>query len=76
VSLTGRILTKEVRLGRSPRAGRDPRKGRRLELLCTLRRAREELGRWPSFGEWEFASREHVSRAPIRGSSAAGAGTA
>jgi hypothetical protein len=40
----------------------DARKGRRLELLCALRRAREELGRWPSAGEWEFATREHVSR--------------
>ena len=36
--------------------------GRRLELLCALRRAREEMGRWPSAGEWEFATREHVSR--------------
>jgi Homing endonuclease associated repeat len=41
---------------------RDTRKGRRLELLCALRRAWEELGRWPSAGEWEFATREHVSR--------------
>ncbi len=41
---------------------RDTRKARRLELLCTLRRASEELGRWPTAGEWEFATREHVSR--------------
>jgi hypothetical protein len=27
-----------------------------------LRRAREEMGRWPSAGEREFATREHVSR--------------
>src|SRR2546423_10392026 len=33
--------------------GRYPRKTKayRLELLCTLRRAREELGRWPTAGE-------------------------
>src|SRR5437588_5034235 len=41
---------------------RDTRKVRRLELLCALRRAREELGRWPTAGEWEFATNEHVSR--------------
>jgi hypothetical protein len=41
---------------------RETGKVRRLELLCTLRRAREELRRWPSAGEWEFATREHVSR--------------
>jgi hypothetical protein len=45
-------------------------KVRRLELLCTLRRAREALGRWPSAGEWEFATPEaRLSaqlRAPIR----------
>src|SRR5438128_7610569 len=41
---------------------RETRKVRRVELLCVLRRAREELGRWPSAGEWEFATREHVSR--------------
>jgi Homing endonuclease associated repeat len=40
----------------------DTRKARRLELLSTLRRAREELGRWPTAGEWEFPTREHVSR--------------
>jgi hypothetical protein len=38
------------------------RKAYRLELLCTLRRAREELGRWPTAGEWEFATNWHVSR--------------
>ncbi len=41
---------------------RDTRKGHRLELLCALRRARAELGRWPTAGEWEFATHEHVSR--------------
>jgi hypothetical protein len=40
----------------------DARKACRLELLCALRRARVELGRWPTAGEWEFANREHVSR--------------
>src|SRR5438270_4606331 len=40
----------------------DARKANRLELLCTLRRAREELGRWPTAGEWEFATNWHVSR--------------
>jgi Homing endonuclease associated repeat len=40
----------------------DTRKARRLELLCALRRACEELGRWPTADEWEFASYEHVSR--------------
>jgi Homing endonuclease associated repeat len=35
---------------------------RRLELLCALRRAREELGRWPTAREWEFATIERVSR--------------
>src|SRR5438128_10194843 len=39
---------------------RATRKPHRLELLCTLRRAREELGRWPSAGEWEFATNWHV----------------
>jgi hypothetical protein len=29
----------------------DARKARRLELLCTLRRGREELGRWPTAAE-------------------------
>jgi Homing endonuclease associated repeat len=50
--------------GRNGRLGpkRDIRKGRRLELLCALRRAREELGRWPTAGEWEFATSEHFSR--------------
>jgi hypothetical protein len=40
----------------------DSRKARRLELLCALRRAREEQGRWPTAGEWEFATSEHASR--------------
>ena len=40
----------------------DAWKAYRLELLCTLRRAREELGRWPTAGEWEFATSEHASR--------------
>jgi hypothetical protein len=30
---------------------RDTRKAYRLELLCALRRAREELGRWPTAGK-------------------------
>src|SRR2546423_5615231 len=41
---------------------RATRQAYRLELLCTLRRTREELGRWPSAGEWEFATDWHVSR--------------
>ncbi|MDQ6898066.1 MAG: hypothetical protein M3072_00895 [Candidatus Dormibacteraeota bacterium] len=40
----------------------EPRRQRRLELLLTLRRAREELGRWPTAGEWEFATETHASR--------------
>jgi hypothetical protein len=40
----------------------DARKARRLELLCTLIRAREKLGRWPTAGEWEFATSSHFSR--------------
>jgi transcriptional regulator with XRE-family HTH domain len=35
---------------------------RRPSLLCTLRRTREELGRWPNAGEWELATNWHVSR--------------
>src|SRR2546428_441303 len=35
---------------------RDTRRAYRLELLCTLRRAREELGRWPAAWEWESAA--------------------
>jgi hypothetical protein len=38
------------------------RRQRRLELLLTLRRAREELGRWPTGGEREASTGEHVSR--------------
>ena len=38
------------------------RKAYRLELLCTLRLARDELGRWPTAGEWEAATSWHVSR--------------
>jgi Homing endonuclease associated repeat len=38
------------------------RKAYRLELLCTLRLALEELGRWPTAREWEFATNWHVSR--------------
>jgi hypothetical protein len=41
---------------------RETRKARRLELLCVLRRAREELGRWPAAREWEYATSDHVSR--------------
>jgi hypothetical protein len=40
----------------------DARKAHRLELLCTLGRAREELGRWPTAGEWELATSGHASR--------------
>jgi Homing endonuclease associated repeat len=40
----------------------DTRKARRLELLCALRRAHEELGRWPTASEWEFATSSHASR--------------
>jgi Homing endonuclease associated repeat len=39
----------------------ETRRGR-LELLCVLRRAREELGRWPTASEWERATSWHVSR--------------
>jgi hypothetical protein len=45
---------------RSPKL--ETRRQRRLELLLTLRKAREELGRWPTAGEWEAATSEHVSR--------------
>jgi Homing endonuclease associated repeat len=45
---------------RSPKL--ETRRQRRLELLLTLRRAREELGRWPSGVAWEFATSWHVSR--------------
>ncbi len=38
------------------------RKARRLELLMTLRRAREELGRWPTAGEREASTSWHVCR--------------
>jgi hypothetical protein len=38
------------------------RKAYRLELLCTLRLAREELGRWPTAAEWEAETSWHVSR--------------
>jgi hypothetical protein len=31
----------------------------RLKLLLTLRQAREELGRWPTAAEWEFATTPH-----------------
>jgi hypothetical protein len=41
---------------------RDTRKARRLELLCTLRRAREEQARWPTAGECEASTSEHASR--------------
>jgi hypothetical protein len=41
---------------------RDTRKGRRLELLCMQRRARDELGRWPTADEWELATSAHASR--------------
>ncbi|MBJ7598180.1 hypothetical protein [Candidatus Nephthysia bennettiae] len=40
----------------------DTRKAYRLELLCTLRRAREDLGRWPTASEWDAATSGHVSR--------------
>src|SRR5207245_5734302 len=45
---------------RSPKL--ETRRQRRLELLLTLRKAREELGRWPTAGEWEFATSGHASR--------------
>jgi hypothetical protein len=45
---------------RSPKL--ETRRQHRLELLLTLRRAREELGRWPTAGEWEASTSEHVSR--------------
>jgi hypothetical protein len=45
---------------RSPKL--ETRRQRRLELLLTLRRAREELGRWPPAGEWEASTSEHASR--------------
>jgi hypothetical protein len=45
---------------RSPELER--RRQRRLELLLTLRKAREDLGRWPTAGEWEASVSEHVSR--------------
>ena len=41
---------------------REARKAHRLELLLTLRRGRDELGRWPSGPEWEFATDWHASR--------------
>jgi hypothetical protein len=40
----------------------ETRRAYRLELLCALRRAREELDRWPTAGEWELATTSHVSR--------------
>ena len=45
---------------RSPKL--ETRRQHRLELLLTLRKAREELGRWPAAGEWEAATSCHVSR--------------
>jgi hypothetical protein len=45
---------------RSPKL--ETRRQRRLELLLTLRKAREELGRWSTAGEWEASTSEHVSR--------------
>src|SRR5436853_196216 len=45
---------------RSPKP--EARQHHRLELLLTLRKAREELGRWPTAGEWEASTSEHVSR--------------
>src|SRR5437016_150856 len=47
---------------RAPGPEVEARKAYRLELLCTLRKAREELGRWPTAGEWEASTSEHVSR--------------
>src|SRR3979411_1756892 len=38
------------------------RRAYRLELLCTLRRAREELGRWPSIGARLVLGMSKVSR--------------
>jgi Homing endonuclease associated repeat len=38
------------------------RRQHRLELLLTLCRAHEELGRWPEAWEWEFATETHASR--------------
>jgi hypothetical protein len=40
----------------------EARKVRRLELLRALRRAREELGRWPTAGKWDPATAEHPAR--------------
>jgi hypothetical protein len=55
------LMTAAVGVGaRQPKA--TARKARRLELLCTLRRAWEELGCWPTAGEWEAATSWHVSR--------------
>ena len=35
---------------------------RRRELLLALRKAREELGRWPGGREWEHRTKTHVTR--------------
>jgi hypothetical protein len=44
----------------------ETRQQRRLELLLTLRRAHEELGRWPEAWEWEFATEAHAARRTLR----------
>jgi hypothetical protein len=38
------------------------RAARRAELLSALRQAQEELGRWPTAVEWEYATADHASR--------------
>jgi HNH endonuclease len=45
---------------RSPKL--EMRRQHRLELLLTLCKAREELGRWPTAGEWEASTSKHLSR--------------
>jgi Homing endonuclease associated repeat len=55
-------LMREAAGGRARNPELETRRQRRLELLLTLRRAREELGRWPTAGEWEASTSEHVSR--------------
>jgi hypothetical protein len=40
----------------------EARTARRWELLLALRRAHNELGRWPEAWEWEFATEAHASR--------------
>jgi hypothetical protein len=44
------------------KAEREARRARRLELLLPLRHAHDELGRWPTGHEWEFATETHAAR--------------